>query len=682
MPNRLAQETSPYLLQHAGNPVDWYPWGEEALEQARREDKPILLSIGYASCHWCHVMARESFEDPEVAAAMNRLFVSIKVDREERPDLDQIYQTALALLTRRGGGWPLTMFLTADQVPFYGGTYFPREPRFGLPGFVQLLEHVARVHATRRADIAAQNAALLASLAATEPAAAPAVAPDAGPIRAAVAGLRQGFDPVHGGYGGAPKFPRAPELEFLLRQGDAEARDEVLFTLRRMAEGGLFDQLGGGFYRYAVDERWAIPHFEKMLYDNGPLLALYAEAWRLTGEPLFKATAERIVEWLGRELTAPDGGFYAALDADSEHEEGRFYVWTPAEAEALLTPEEYALAAPHWGLDRPADFEGRAWHLGVAVPLAELASAQGLAPEEAEARLASARAKLFAARAARVPPGRDDKVLAGWNALMVRGLALAARRFGRPDWAALAGRCVDFLRGALWREGRLLASWKDGRARHKAYLDDHAFLLDALIELMQAAYRPRDMAWARELAEALLAHFEDPAAGGFYFTSHDHERLIHRAKPAHDSATPSGNGAAACALGHLGHLLGEARYLAAAERALRLFQPALAANPIPHATLLLALAGQLAPPRIVVLRGPPAELAAWRAAAEPVCGPDTLLLALPPDTPGLPAALAKPCRETAGAHVCAGVNCLAEIVQIDELLALLSDQAFDYHLSA
>ena len=672
MANRLAAEASPYLLQHQDNPVDWHAWGPEALERARREDKPILLSIGYSSCHWCHVMAHESFENPEVAAVMNRLFINIKVDREERPDLDQVYQTALQMLSRRGGGWPLTMFLSPDQTPFFGGTYFPPEARFGLPGFVDLLENVAHAYHQRRQEISAQNVSLLQALADQVPASAPSGALTEDPIGAALAHIKAGFEPVHGGYGGAPKFPRPAELAFLFHRGDTEAREQVLFTLTKMAEGGLFDQLGGGFYRYATDELWAIPHFEKMLYDNGPLLGLYADAWASTRAPLFQRVAEMTVDWLTREMTNPDGVFFAAMDADSEHEEGKFYVWTPAAAEGLLDAQEYAVAARHWGLDRRPNFEGQAWHLLVARPLAEVAADLGLDDAPAQALIAAARSKLFAARERRIRPGRDDKVLTSWNALMIKGLARAGRRFERPEWIAIARRAVGTLHRRVWVEGRLMATWKGGRARHHGYLDDHAFLLDALLELLQAEFRQSDLDWARQLADALLAQFEDPHSGGFFFTHHDHERLIQRNKPAHDQATPSGNGVAALALGRLGHLLGETRYLDAAERCLTLFHPAMSEQPAPYPGLLSALAEKLHPPALVILRGPSDELAAWRRAVDGLGREDVLVVALPEGIAALPAVLDKPVHASPCAYVCTGVKCLPELVQIDALLAVLN----------
>lgn len=662
MANRLAQETSPYLQQHAHNPVDWYPWNEEALALARREDRPILLSIGYSACHWCHVMAHESFEDSEVAAVMNRLFVNIKVDREERPDLDQIYQLAHQMLTQRAGGWPLTMFLTPDGAPFFGGTYFPKQPRYGLPGFPDLLERVAEAYRSRRGDIEEQNRSLLAVLARTGPEAGGAAQPlSAAPIAQAIDQLAEHFDRRFGGFGGAPKFPHAPDLELLLRQGDGRVRDMALLTLRRMAEGGIYDQLGGGFCRYSVDAYWAIPHFEKMLYDNGPLLRLYAEAWRVTGDPLFRRVAEETAAWVMREMQAPEGGYYSSLDADSEGEEGKYYVWTPQEVRSLLTADEYAVVERHYGLDRPANFEGRHWHLHVAKAPEEVAALLERTPEQCQVLLSAARAKLLAARERRVRPGRDEKVLTSWNALMIAGMAHAGRLLDRPDWLDSARRALEFIKAALWRDGRLLATYKDGRAHLNAYLDDYAFLLNALLAMMEAQFRGEDLDFARRLAQVLLEQFEDPAEGGFFFTSHDHERLIHRAKPGHDNATPSGNGVAALALQRLGHLLGESAYVDAAARVLQLFRSHFERAPGGSSTLLTALGEHLVPARIVVLRGPDAQVGEWLRRLAAVAGADTLVLALTESASGLPGVLDHPVPSRVNAWVCSGVKCLAPI---------------------
>lgn len=582
--NLLAAETSPYLLQHAGNPVAWRPWNDAALAQARAENKPILLSIGYSACHWCHVMAHESFEDEATADAMNRLFVNIKVDREERPDLDQIYQTAHQMLAGRSGGWPLTLFLTPDGTPFYGGTYFPKEPRHGLPGFAELCERIGAAWRNRRSDIEAQNRELLAALNRRN-APPPASELDARPVAALRALLLGSLDRQHGGFGGAPKFPHPTDLAFLLqRAGDPQAQEAALFALRRMAEGGIYDQLGGGFCRYSVDAEWEIPHFEKMLYDNGPLLGLYADAFALTGEDAYKHVAEGIVGWLLREMTSPAGAFYSSLDADSEGAEGKFYVWDRAAVAALLTPQESALAGRHWGLAGPPNFEGAHWHLKIAQPLG---------PDDAPLR-DSARAKLFAAREQRIRPGCDDKILTGWNALTIAGLARAARRLERPDWLVAARRALDFLLQYHLRDGRLLATSRQGRAHLPAYLDDYAFLLAALDELAQCDARPAETEFARQLADALLTHFEDGEQGGFFFTAHDHESLIQRPKNAYDNALPSGNGVAALALRRWGERLGEGRYLGAARRTVQAFFAQLAGQPGGCAALIAALEAELA----------------------------------------------------------------------------------------
>ncbi|MGZ5094614.1 MAG: thioredoxin domain-containing protein, partial [Burkholderiales bacterium] len=526
MPNRLARETSPYLQQHADNPVDWYPWCDEALALAREQNKPILLSIGYSACHWCHVMAHESFEDPDVAAQMNRSFVNIKVDREERPDLDQIYQTAHHMLTQRGGGWPLTMFLMPDGTPFFAGTYFPKTARYGMPGFNEVLGRITDAYRDKREEIAQQNASLIEALKRTAPTMADEQELTRAPVDAAVRELAQLFDDVHGGVGHAPKFPHAFELAFCLRrhalEGGQLAGVIAKLSLTKMAEGGIYDQLGGGFCRYSVDRFWTIPHFEKMLYDNGPLLALYSDAWLLTRKPLYKNIVEQTAAWVMRDMQSAQGGYYSSFDADSEGKEGKYYVWTREEIDALLLPEEYAVLAPHYGLDTPSNFEERYWHLRVAKPLPEISAELRVPLNECVSTLQSARAKLYEARERRVRPGRDEKVLTSWNALMAKGMARAGRVFGRTDWIDSARRSLDFLRATLWRDGRLLATYKDGKAHLNAYLDDHAFMLDALLELMQAEFRVQDLQWAQALADLLIEQFEDPQRGGFYFVSHDH----------------------------------------------------------------------------------------------------------------------------------------------------------------
>jgi uncharacterized protein YyaL (SSP411 family) len=674
--NRLARETSPYLQQHAGNPVDWYPWGEEALARARETGKPILLSIGYSACHWCHVMAHESFEDPDVAAAMNERFVNIKVDREERPDIDQIYQVAHQMFNQRGGGWPLTAFLTPDQTPFFVGTYFPKESRYQLPGFVELLERVADLYRDRREDIDKQNEAVLAAFGRMEAVARPQHATlSAQPIAEAGRALLGNLDRRNGGFGGAPKFPHPADLELLLRLaadgGDASALEAVVLTLEKMAEGGIYDQLGGGFCRYSVDASWTIPHFEKMLYDNGPLLRLYADAWTLTRRPLFKRVVEETAAWLEREMHSPEGGYYSTLDADSEGHEGKFYVWTRAEVEALLDADEYPVAAAHYGLDGPPNFEGTHWHLRVARELPEIARHLGKPLETCERSLADARRKLFAARERRVRPGRDEKILTSWNALAIQGVARAAAVFERRDWLESARRALEFVRGTLWKNGALLATYKDGRAHLNAYIDDYAYLIAALLELLQADFRSAELGFACELADALLERFEDVANGGFFFTSHDHEKLIHRPKPGFDNATPSGNGVAAAALTRLGHVTGETRYLDAAERTIGAFWPTLEAHPAGFASMLGALAEILEPPRIVVLRGDRDALAPWLRALAADYRPDTVVLGVPGDASGLPEALAKPLGQGVNAFICQGVTCSAPVSELDLMRRLL-----------
>ena len=676
MANRLADATSPYLQQHAHNPVEWWPWCEEALETARRENKAILLSIGYSACHWCHVMAHESFEDEETAAVMNALFVNIKVDREERPDLDRIYQNAHYLLSRRSGGWPLTVFLTPEeQTPFYSGTYFPPRPRHGLPGFRDLLRNVARAFREQQEAIAEQSQSLQAAL---EQLSAPeGPAPEElvmTPFETGVRALKSQFDSRHGGFGQAPKFPHPDNLGLLLRAGgkDPEALRQALFTLERMALGGIDDQLGGGFCRYSVDAQWMIPHFEKMLYDNGPLLGLYAEAWRLTGEPLFRHTCEATAGWVMREMQSPGGGYYSSLDADSEGEEGRFYVWDREEVQKLLTAEEYALFAPRYGLDRRPNFEGR-WHLHTFATLEALAEESGLPPQQVETLLERARKKLFAAREERVRPGRDEKILTAWNALMIRGMVRAGRLLQRPEWIESAAAALGFIRENLWQERRLLAVHKDGASRLPAYLDDYAWLIQALLELLQHRWNSRHLQWATELADMMLEHFEDRENGGFYFTADDHEALLQRPKSFTDDATPSGNGIAAQVLLELSHLTGEMRYLDAAEGTLKAAWWGVRQAPQAHASLLLALKSLLDPGEQVIIRGAPEALPEWQQAALATFRPERTLYAIPETEAGLPAPLAR--RQTEGkttAWICRGVECLPPVTTPEALRKSLS----------
>jgi uncharacterized protein len=683
--NRLAAETSPYLQKHAHNPVDWYPWGAAAFEKARTEDKPVHLSVGYSSCHWCSVLEEESFEDEETARLLNERFVNIKVDREERPDIDRIYQIAQHLITRRSGGWPLTMFLSPeDRRPFFGGTYFPNEARYGLPAFRDVLGRVADYYASHRDDIARQGAALIdvfkeidaVSAPHTDSSGAPGRLND-GPLIAARIALEESFDAQFGGFGSAPKFPHPLTLELLLAlgragpAGDQNALHMATLTLRRMGEGGMNDQLAGGFCRYSVDPYWMIPHFEKMLYDNGALLAVYADAAVATGDPFYRRIATETAEWIMREMQAPAGGYFSSFDADSEGHEGKYYVWDRAEVERALTPEEYAAFAPRFGLDRAPNFEDQ-WHLHTFVSIEEVASGLGKPPHEVAQLIDSARVKLLAIRSTRVPPARDDKILTSWNALTIRGMARAARVLGREDFAASARQALEFIRRTHWRGGRLLATSRDGRAQLPAYLDDYAYLAAALLELLTVRFDARDLRFACELLDVVLDRFCDRESGGLYFTSDDHEVLIHRSMSFGDDATPSGNGVAALALERVGHLLGETRYLEAAERILRAAWATIERNPTSHVALLLALAEHLDPTEIVILRGASSEIESWRAELANAYAPRRLTLAIPNDAAELPDALAaKTPAGSAVAYLCRGTVCSAPIGSLAELAAAL-----------
>jgi uncharacterized protein YyaL (SSP411 family) len=680
--NRLIHETSPYLLQHAHNPVDWYPWGAEALERARRENKPILVSIGYSACHWCHVMEHESFEDEEVARVMNELFVCIKVDREERPDLDKIYQTAHQILAQRPGGWPLNMFLTPDdQMPFFGGTYFPKTAKHGLPAFTDLLRHVAEVYVKKPDAIREQSHSLRDIFGRLQPAG-PDPGAHIGPeaLEQAYTELQNQFDAHYGGFGKAPKFPHPTSLELCLHRWvrsthngaeDKDALHMARHTLAAMAHGGICDQVGGGFCRYSVDERWEIPHFEKMLYDNAQLLALYADAWLATGEPLFQRIIIETAEWVMREMQSPEGGYYSALDADSEGHEGRFYVWTTNEIRSLLTPEERDMVERRFGLQGKPNFEGQ-WHLNVRADEAAIAE-QMLCPEtDVTARLESARQKLFTARAQRARPGRDEKILTSWNGLMIQAMARAGRALARPDFIASAERAMDFIHAQLWRNQRLLATHKDGKSHLNAYLDDHVFLMAAALELMQAKFRRSDLDFAIALADNTLEHFEDESHGGFYFTGDDHEKLVYRPKPVSDDAIPSGNGVAALALGRLGHLTGNLNYLHAAERTLEALYSGIRQQPSAHGALLLALEEQLSPPQTVVLRGTPEAMRTWQDAIARQYHPHRVLLAIPADAENLPGILAERTpRNGVTAYICAGYTCSAPVDELAEFKTAL-----------
>jgi uncharacterized protein YyaL (SSP411 family) len=655
MANRLAHETSPYLRQHRDNPVDWYPWGEEAQTHARELDRPILLSVGYSACHWCHVMERESFEDPETAAYMNEHFVSVKVDREERPDVDALYMEAVQEISGHGG-WPMTVFCDPDGVPFYGGTYFPPDEGRGMPSFRLVMEAVLDAFENRREELrerAPEIRRRLGAIGAVEPG---ADEPGADLLETAVANLEAAADPERGGFRGAPKFPPASALELLLARGRTAP---VELTLDAMMAGGIYDQLGGGFARYSVDAGWLVPHFEKMLYDNAQLAGAYLHGWQALGHSRYRRVCEETLDWALREMRGPEGGFYSALDADSEGEEGRFYVWTPSEIDAVLG-DDGKRVAEFYGVSEGGNFEGRnVLHL-----------AGGAAAAEPEG-LAAARRALYEARARRARPGLDDKRLTAWNALMLGALAEAGAALGREDYLEAARGCAEFvLRDLRDADGHLLRTYKDGKGRLNAYLEDHAFLLEALLTLYEATFEQRWFEHARALADTTIARFGDAERGGFYSTSTDHEELIARRKEIGDHPIPSGNSAAALGLLRLEALTAERAYGEWAEGVLHLFATAAPRQPDAFAHLLRALDFQLAPTKEVALVG--GDLTELSAVVRSGHRPH-LVLAGGPAGSGVPPLLAdRPeVNGTAAAYVCESFTCQAPVITPKHLAELL-----------
>jgi uncharacterized protein len=658
MANRLAGETSPYLLQHQHNPVDWYPWGEEALRRARELDRPLLVSIGYSACHWCHVMERESFEDPSVAAVMNERFVPVKVDREERPDVDAVCMEACQAMTGQGG-WPLNTFMTPERTPFFCGTYFPPAPRHGMPSWRMVLEAIAVAWDERREEIREQGAAVARSLGASarmEP-----VAGELGTelLDAAVARLRRGFDATNGGWGRAPKFPQASAIEFLLARGETE---EALASLRAMAAGGIYDQVGGGFARYSVDARWTVPHFEKMLYDNALLARAYLHGWQVSGERRLLEVCCETLDWALLEMRGPEGGFCSSLDADSEGVEGRFYVWTLAELRAALGDGELADdAVAFFGATARGNFGGAG----------NVLEGRGPVP----ARLAEIRRALYGARTARIRPGLDDKRLTSWNALMVAALADAGAALERADYIEAAVACAEFVLGSLRdREGRLLRTWKQGRGRLRAYLEDHAYLLEALLVLYEATF---DARWYREavaLADAMIDSFADTERGGFFTTAADIEPLVTRRKDLDDSPIPSGNSAAALGLLRLARLSGESRYEQHAVSVLALLARIASEHPVGFGHLLRAADFHLSDAREVAIVGEDAAGGGWAgplsSAVRARFRPHIVLAGGAAD--GVPLLDGRgPVGGRAAAYVCEHFACQAPVTDVEALLALL-----------
>jgi uncharacterized protein YyaL (SSP411 family) len=697
--NRLIDETSPYLLQHAHNPVDWYPWGEEALKKARSEDKPILLSVGYSACHWCHVMERESFENEEIAAAMNQYFVSIKVDREERPDIDAIYMQAVQALTQQGG-WPMTVFLTPDGRPFYGGTYFPpRDRQYGretVPGFPRILLSMADAYKNRRQEVeeqATQLADYLQQRSGNPFRRGGEQIEGAIPLELlgrASQELAAEFDAVNGGFGNAPKFPNTMSLEVLLRvrqhrlKGEMSAQTtppqelEIVDTsLQRMANGGIYDHLGGGFHRYSVDAQWLVPHFEKMLYDNALLSRVYLHAYLVTGNTFYRRIVEETLDYVVREMTSPEGGFYSTQDADSEGEEGKFFVWTPEEIEAALSARDAALFMQYYDVTQRGNFEGKNI-LRVSRDVEEIAKEAKITSKRVQESLRQGREQLFHAREQRVKPGRDEKILTSWNGLMLRSFAEAARYLKRKDYLEVASKNAGFLLGELRVAGRLLRTYKDGRAHLKGYLEDYIFLADGLLALYEASFQARWFTEARKLVDEAIALFADERNGGFFDTGSDHEELISRPKDSMDNATPAGNSVAADVLLRLAAFTGEEGYRQRADDYLRPIADVMAQHPQAFGHVLGALDFALSPVKEFAIMGNPTE-ADTLSLLEVINGrylPNSVLACADPADDeaiqAVPLLADRPLKEgKATAYVCKNFACLAPINTAEELEQLV-----------
>jgi hypothetical protein len=682
MPNRLAYESSPYLLQHAHNPVDWYPWGEEALTRARAEDKPVFLSIGYSACHWCHVMAHESFENPHTAAVMNQHYICIKVDREERPDLDSIYMDAVVAMTGQGG-WPMSVFLTPDGIPFYGGTYYPPTPRHGMPAFEQVLVSIAHAYQQQREQVAQNGEALLARMqgvfslnGASDPL-------DPQVAGQAVGGLSQNFDAVNGGSRGAPKFPQPMTYDFLLRHfhrtGRPEARSMVELTLAKMAHGGIYDQLGGGFHRYSVDAVWLAPHFEKMLYDNALLARLYLHAYQLTGQPLYRRIVEETLDYVAREMTDSGGGFYSTQDADSEGEEGKFFLWSPAEVLSVLGESEGAVFCAAYDVQPGGNFEGKSI-LNIPHAPAEVAAQFNLSPPELDNMLKRGRAKLFAAREQRVKPGRDEKIVTAWNGMMLAAFAEAARVLDRPDYLRVAINNAEFTQSTMLKNGRLRRTWKagSGEAKLAGYLEDYAFYADGLLALYQTTFDPRWFQQARWLIEVVLAHFADSQEGGFFDTADDHEPLVTRPKGLQDNAMPCGNSMAVRVLLMLAAYTGQSKYADPAHQALAALQEPLRQYPAAFTYWLGGLEFALTAPKEVAIIGQPQQEATrqlLRVLWQPYRPDQVVALAEADATEGHPEVVFnRPQREgQSTAYVCRRFACQQPVTTPQALEALLNE---------
>ncbi|CAH9016651.1 thioredoxin domain-containing protein [Candidatus Nitrosacidococcus sp. I8] len=693
MKNHLQNETSPYLLQHVDNPVDWHPWNKDTLDRASQEKKPILLSIGYSACHWCHVMAHESFENKDTALIMNQHFINVKVDREERPDLDQIYQLAQQMLTGRTGGWPLTLFLEpTKQVPFFGGTYFPPESRYGLPGFKDLLQQISQYFHTNSSEIYAQNSRLLAAFRNIDKRIQidKVSSLDFSPLKKSQEELSQSFDFQYGGMKGAPKFPNPPIIErylnetigsYLTKEEQQQSTTKLQITLDYMALGGIYDQIGGGFYRYSVDGKWQIPHFEKMLYDNGQLLFLYSKAYSLLKTKLYRRVLLETGNWVIREMQSPEGGYYSSLDADSEGHEGKYYVWSEKEIQPILDDSEYQLANQYFGLDQPSNFEDY-WHLHCTISEEILAQKLELPLDSTQKQIITIKEKLRVARSNRIYPTRDEKILTSWNGLMIKGMVTAGQVLDQPNFIDSAEKALRFIHNNLWINDRLLATYKDKKSRYPAYLDDYAFLIDALITLLQIRWKDELFTFLIQLTDTVLTHFENKDQGGFYFTAHDQEVPISRLIPLTDNATPSGNGVMTYNLIRLGHLFDNMAYLEAAERCLKTSWFSVQQTPHAHCSLLKALELYLYPPEIIILRGPESALIPWHRPAFEHHMQRRIVLAIPLYTNKyLPKQLEKyqPINlNGVTAYICHGQTCLAPITEFESFKSQLKGSNQNY----
>jgi len=702
--NELIKETSPYLLQHAHNPVKWLPWNEESLALAKKEKKPILLSIGYSACHWCHVMAHESFENEAIAQVMNEHFINIKVDREERPDLDKIYQAAHQIITNKPGGWPLTIFLSAeDQLPFYAGTYFPSEERYQMRAFPDLLHLLANFYHAEQNKIDTSKANVKKALdnyAMHEMSAMDDLTTE--PFNLIRDELKQSYDSVHGGFGGTPKFPHFSNINRLMHhfylsqqtdEVDTSGLEMILYTLKKMISGGIYDHLGGGLCRYSVDEQWMIPHFEKMLYDNGQFLSTLCDTWQVLSESKqakqdlliqIKSTVLQTADWCLREMQSPQGGFYSTQDADTEGQEGKFYLWSTDEIRQVLESEElYQAFTKYYGLDRDSNFEGL-WNLHIHDDKADVANRLNITEKKLDEFLKTSKLKLFEYRQKRIRPGQDDKILTSWNAMMITGLAKAGRLFKSQPYTQAAEEAVDFIHKNLWKNGRLIANYKDGNANLPAYLDDYAFLLEALLELLQNRWRASDLTWAIELADVLLSQFEDKEKGGFYFTAHDHEELISRTKTFSDESTASGNAIAASSLSTLGHILGRTDYIQSCENAVRSGWLHLLEMPIGHASMMLALEHLFFPPKVIVLRGKRNVIEQWKLFVQEKFRPDTICLTIDDTQIDLPNDLSdKKIMGDVVSYMCYKFQCSSPITDYQQFIDMIEkrtntiDQSFD-----